>query len=75
MSEATWNKTSLASKRSPFDPAPDWVGQTYGQRISGALVSLKLFGFLTEREAASIAAKIDEWFDMHMQSRYTTESY
>ncbi|MDQ0286374.1 MULTISPECIES: hypothetical protein [Desulfofundulus] len=52
---------SLAERRSPSDPAPDWVDQTYGQRVSSALMTLKLFGFLSEEEAVIIAAKIDEW--------------
>lgn len=35
----------LAERKSPLDPAPDWVGQTYGQRLSNALMALKLLGF------------------------------
>ncbi|MGB9847491.1 MAG: hypothetical protein ACPLRH_08295 [Desulfotomaculales bacterium] len=54
---------SLAERRSPFDSAPDWTGQTYGQRVSSAFMTLKLFGFLSEEEAAVVAERIEKWFE------------
>jgi len=62
---------SLAEKCSPFDPAPDWIDQTYGQRVSSALMSLKLFGFLSENEAVLIAARIDEWVNKYAEESHT----
>ena len=52
---------SLADKRSPYDPAPDWINHTYGKRVASALMILKLFGFLTDEEALAIATRIDKW--------------
>lgn len=60
---------SLAERRSPFDPAPDWIDQTYGQRVSSALYTLRLFGFLSEKEAATIATRIDGWIDRRVENR------
>lgn len=53
----------LAKRKHPSDLAPDWIDQTYGQRLFNALMALKLFGFLTEEEAITVADRISEWVE------------
>lgn len=50
-------------KKSPLDPAPDWVDQTYGIRASYAIYLLTLLGFLTEEEAVTVNERFEKWID------------
>lgn len=59
--------STLAERKSPFDMAPDWVEQSYGQRLFSALTALRLFGFLTEDEVLMVSDRIDEWINKNLK--------
>lgn len=52
---------SLAERKHPLDLAPDWVEQTYGERLFNALMTLRLFEVLTKEESLMVLDRIDKW--------------
>lgn len=51
----------LNKTRTPSDPAPDWVGKTYGSRIVDCIVQLTLFEIISEDEAKRLFVRVDRW--------------
>lgn len=51
----------LNKTRKPSDPAPDWVGKTYGARIVDCIVQLTLFEIISEDEAKRLFLRVDRW--------------
>lgn len=53
----------MEERKYALDNAPDWINQTYGQRIAGCIQHLLLFNFLTQEEAMKAFDRAEQWFN------------
>lgn len=53
---------TFARNHKPLEKAPDWIDKTWGERVSDCLMSLRLFGFITDAEHNRIFTSADIWY-------------
>ena len=53
----------MMERKSPIDPAPDWIDQTYYVRACNCLMMLELLGIITNKEHLEYHSKMDNWLN------------
>lgn len=56
-------KDSLIKRKSTKDPAPDWVDQTIGKRLSMCIYSLLLYKIISEDDAKKCFDNLSIYLD------------